>query len=99
MEGRIIEEVSIVEFITFIEKKNKRFQATILQAIEDSFSQDVMNYRRENPTVTKDEFIKFKLKNQEKFKEIRKLVLDWSNDYTRSIYKAIFGTDFEGNLR
>lgn len=99
MEGRIIEEISIIEFIRFIEKKNKRFQATILQSIEDSFNQKLIDYRRDNPNATKDDFIQFKLKNQEHFREVRKLVLDWSNDYTRSIYRAIFGTDFEGKLR
>ena len=99
MNGRIIEEIELLEFIKFVEKKNKRFQASILQAVEDSFNQDLIDFRRENPTVSKDEYIKYKVKNQAKFKEMRKLILDWSNDYTRAIYKAIFGTDFEGNLR
>lgn len=38
-------------------------------------------------------------KESEEYKQIRKVVLDWSNDYTRAILKIIFGTDFEGTMR
>lgn len=34
-----------------------------------------------------------------KYNEIRKLYLDFSNDYTRSIFRIIFGTDFEGVIK
>lgn len=38
-------------------------------------------------------------KNDPKYLDIRKLCLDWSNDYTRSILRIIFGTDFEGQIK
>ena len=99
MDGRIIEKVDISKFIGEIDHKNKRFQYVILQAIEDSFAQDLTDFVRNNPNISRAELLKYKETNNTKYKEIRKLILDWSNEYTRAIYRTIFGTDFEGNLR
>jgi hypothetical protein len=38
-------------------------------------------------------------RDSKEFKEVRKVILDRSNDYTRSILKLIFGTDFEGYIK
>ncbi len=38
-------------------------------------------------------------KESEEFKQIRKLFLDSTNDFSRSIVKAIFGDSFEGYIR
>ncbi len=37
-------------------------------------------------------------KNSEEFHKVRKIILDNMNEYTRSILRAIFGTDFEGKI-
>jgi len=99
MDNRIIEGLSIVDLIKIIEKKNKRFQAIILQSLEESFNQDLQDYLYKNKNLSEKEIENFKINNKNKYMEIRKIILDWSNDYTRSIFKTIFGTDFEGNLR
>jgi aryl carrier-like protein len=36
--------------------------------------------------------------NTNTFKRIRKLILDNSNDFSRTIIKEIFGSDFEGEI-
>jgi hypothetical protein len=38
-------------------------------------------------------------KDTEAFRKVRKLYLDSSNDYTRTILRDIFGTSFEGEIR
>lgn len=38
-------------------------------------------------------------KNSEEFSKIRKLYLDWSNEYSRSLIRLIFGDDFEGQIK
>ncbi len=38
-------------------------------------------------------------KDSEEYKQIRKLILDSYNNYTRSIVRAIFGSDFEGIIK
>lgn len=37
-------------------------------------------------------------KNSPEFSRIRKIVLDNTNEYTRSILRAVFGTEFEGKI-
>ena len=36
--------------------------------------------------------------NSQEFTKIRKIVLDNTNEYTRSILRAVFGTEFEGKI-
>lgn len=38
-------------------------------------------------------------KNSQEFIQIRKSILDNSNEFVRSIVQAIFGDDYEGNLK
>lgn len=38
-------------------------------------------------------------KDSQEYKKIRSLILDSMNDYTRSILRIIFGTDFEGVIK
>lgn len=38
-------------------------------------------------------------KDTKEFSQIRKLILDGFNNYTRSVLRVIFGNDFEGNIK
>jgi hypothetical protein len=69
MEGnKIIKQIDLFEIIRFIGKRNKVFQAMILQEIESIINKD-----------------------SDEYKQIRKLILDGFNNYTRNIMKIIFG--------
>ena len=37
-------------------------------------------------------------KDSQEFPKVRKVILDNMNEYTRSILRAIFGTEFEGKI-
>lgn len=69
----IIEGVDLLDIVSFIGKKNKKFQASMLQEIEDILEKD-----------------------SPEFSQIRHVVLDGLNEYTRLVLKSLFGTNFEG---
>lgn len=73
---KIIQELDLIDIVGLIDKKKRKFQAIMLQEIEEVL----------NP-------------ESEEFAKVRKSVLDWSNNYTRSIMRAIFDTDFEGVMK
>jgi hypothetical protein len=75
-KGRLIQGMDIIEYITNLLQKNRKYQAIMLQEIENILGRD-----------------------SEEFSQVRKIILDKSNDYTRSILKSIFGTDFEGYIK
>jgi hypothetical protein len=70
--GKVIQELDVVDVVNFIGKKNKTFQAIFLTDLEEVVGKDTQTYVA-----------------------IRKLFLDTLNNYTRSVLKLIFGTDFE----
>ena len=102
-ERIIIQEIDILEHVPAVSKKNKRFQAILLQNTEELFAENgdkFINYLLRNPDLTTEEIIaKYKESRSSLYTFQRKLLLDWSNGYTRSILRLVFGTDFEGKLR
>lgn len=70
--GNVIQGLDLMDVVYFVQKKNKKFQAILLQDVEN-----VLN------------------KDSEEYREVRKLVLDSYNAYTRSILRVIFGNDFD----
>lgn len=64
----VINNVSILDVIQFVSKKNGRYIATMLARIEDIIPPD-----------------------SETFQEVRKIVLDGMNDFSRAILIEIFG--------
>jgi len=68
----IIQGLDVLDVVYFVKKKNKKFQAILLQDIEQVLGKDSPEYA-----------------------EVRKLILDSYNSYTRSILRVIFGNDFE----
>lgn len=70
--GEFIQGLDILDFIQYVEKKNKRYQAIFLQGLEEELGKDSQSYI-----------------------VARKLFLDCFNNYTRSIFRVIFGNDFE----
>ena len=65
--GIFIQGFNLSELTAFMNKTNKKFQATLLSQIEELLDDD------------------------ELFSQIRKLILDSTNNYARSVVKAIFG--------
>jgi hypothetical protein len=72
-KGVIIQNLDLVDIVGFINRKNKKFQASMLQEAETILGKD-----------------------SSEFVQMRHVVLDGLNEYTRLILKAIFGTSFEG---
>jgi len=72
----IINGLDAIDTITFIRKKTKRFQALLLDDVENVIDKD------------SEDFIK-----------VRKLILDYFNDYTRSIIRLIFGDIEKENVQ
>ena len=68
----IIQGLDVLDVVYFVKKKNKKFQAILLQDIEQVLGKDSPEYA-----------------------EVRKLILDSYNSYTRSLLRVIFGNDFE----
>lgn len=99
MNTKLIEELSVEDFVIQISRKNKLHQAIALQAVEDYYSDELDDWKRNHPSSSFSEIEQFKELNKTKFKRVRKIFLDWSNEYTRSVLKTIFGNDFEGNLK
>ncbi len=64
----VINNVSILDVIQFVSKKNGRYIATMLSRVEDIIPPD-----------------------SETFQEVRKIVLDGMNDFSRAILIEIFG--------
>lgn len=65
--GIVIQGLDIFDIVKFINKTNRKYQATLLSNLEIILGDD------------------------ERFPEIRKLILDSTNNFTRSIIKTIFG--------
>jgi hypothetical protein len=99
MGTKVIEELSAEEFMKQIYNKNKLHQAIALQAVEDSFANELLEWKKKNPIASHEEFVEHNEINKTKFRELRKIFLDWSNEYTRSIIKLVFGSEYEGNLK
>lgn len=74
MEGQsnIIIGLDPIDIVNYIGAKNKKFQAILLQDIEQVMDRE-----------------------SEEFKLVRKIILDSYNNYTRSVVRAILGSDFE----
>lgn len=72
-KGVIIQNLDLIDIVGFINRKNKKFQAAMLQEAERILG-------KESP----------------EFMQMRHVILDGLNEYTRLILKAIFGTNFEG---
>jgi translation elongation factor EF-4 len=68
----VIQGLDLLDVIHFVSKKNKKFQAILLQDVEQVLGKDSQQYA-----------------------EVRKLILDSYNSYTRSILRVIFGNDFD----
>lgn len=68
----VIQGLDLLDVIHFVSKKNKKFQAILLQDVEQVLGKDTLEYA-----------------------EVRKLILDSYNSYTRSILRVIFGNDFD----
>jgi hypothetical protein len=67
--GRIIiNNISMLDVLQFVGKKNGKYIAKMLSSLESILSKD-----------------------SSEFKEIRKIILDGMNDYTRAILIEIFG--------
>ncbi len=71
-KGEIIQGLDVLDIINIVGKKNKKYQAIILQDIEEILDKD-----------------------SDEYKIIRKIILDSYNSYTRSVLRAIFGSDYE----
>jgi hypothetical protein len=69
----IIQGIDLLDIISFIGKKNKKFQASMLQDMENVLGKDSIE-----------------------FSQVRHIVLDGLNEYTRLVLRAIFGNNFEG---
>ena len=72
MTGNVIQGLDLMDVIFFVGKKNRKFQAILLQDVENVLGKDTQEYQ-----------------------EVRKLILDSYNAYTRSILRVIFGNDFD----
>jgi len=70
--GKVIQGLDILDVVTFVGKKNRKFQAILLHDIEECLGRDDPRYL-----------------------EIRSLILDSYNNYTRSVLRVIFGNDFD----
>jgi len=44
MVGTIIQEVDVIELVKYVDKKNKRLQAILLQSIEQNFEKGSKEY-------------------------------------------------------
>lgn len=99
MNTKIIEGLSTETFIEQIGKKNKLHQAIALQALEDSFANELLEWKTTNKVTDVNQIHLHVEENKKKYKELRKILLDWSNEYTRSIIRIVFGDSFEGNLK
>lgn len=56
----------------------------------------VQRKKRVHIRTTMDRLEKIIDKDSEEFVQIRKLILDHTNDFSRMLLKEIFGDDFEG---
>lgn len=72
MANEIIQEVDLLTLISFIDKKNKKLQAVLLQNVEKSFN-----------------------KGSAEYIELRKIILDETSDFARSVVRQIFGNGME----
>jgi hypothetical protein len=72
MGNLIIQGLDPLDVAGFVSKKNKKYQAILLQDIEEILGKD-----------------------SEEYKQIRGLILDSYNDYTRSILRVVFGNTFD----
>lgn len=66
--GVILQGVDILDTIGYLAVKNKRFQATVLNQLEEILGKD-----------------------NDEFNKVRKIYLDSSNNFLRSVIKIIFG--------
>lgn len=68
--GVVVQGLDLMDIITFVSKKNKKFQAISLSELEEIIDKE---------------------KYPEIYREVRKLILDGFNNYTRSIVRVLFG--------
>ena len=70
--GDIIQEVDLLTLISYVDKKNKKLQAILLQNMEKNFDRGSKEYI-----------------------ELRKIILDETSDFARSVVRKIFGDGME----
>ena len=70
--GEIIQAVDLLTVIGYIDKKNKKLQAILLQNVEKNFG-----------------------KGSQEYIQLRKIILDETSDFARSVVRKIFGDDME----
>jgi len=70
--GEIIQAVDLVTLIGYIDKRNKKLQAILLQNMEKNFD-----------------------KGSKEYIELRKIILDETSDFARSVVRKIFGDGME----
>ena len=68
-----IEDFDVVDVLTTIRRRQRRYIALLLSDIEEMAALD-----------------------EQRYGIVRKLILDNFNDYTRSVFRVIFGEDVEG---
>ena len=100
---QIIQGLDLLDLIPQILRKNKKFQAILLQNTEELFAEnneEFIRFLNKNEGISTEELInEYKRSKRTLYTYQRKLLLDWSNGFTRSLLRLIFGTDFEGKLK
>lgn len=66
-DDTVISGVDLLDVVSFAARKNKKFQALMLNSIEDI------------------------MRDHDEYLQVRKVVLDGMNNYTRSILRVFFG--------
>ena len=70
--GEVIQAVDLITLIQFVDKRNKKLQAILLQNVEKNFN-----------------------KGSQEYIELRKIILDETSDFARSVVRKIFGDGME----
>ena len=68
----IIQEVDLLSLVSYVDRKNKKLQAILLQNMERNFD-----------------------KGSKEYVELRKVILDETSDFARSVVRKIFGDGME----
>jgi len=70
--SEIIQEVDLLSLVSYVDRKNKKLQAILLQNMEKNFD-----------------------KGSKEYVELRKVILDETSDFARSVVRKIFGDGME----